>query len=51
MRVAISETHTQSCVSRLWYHESSDKARRLLLRVRVLPICREGHMVLYTCKA
>ena len=28
MGVAIGETHTRSCVSRQWYHESSDESRR-----------------------
>ena len=51
MRVAISEAHTQSCVSHQWYHGSRGEGRRLLLRVRVILICREGHMALCTCKA
>ena len=51
MGVAIGETHTQSCVSRQQYHESSDESGRPLLRARVLLIGREGRMVSYTHKA
>ena len=51
MRVAISEAHTKSCVSHQWYHGSRGEGGRLLLRVRVILIFREGHMALCTCKA
>ena len=45
MRVVISEAHTQSCVSCWQYCKSSDEGGRLLLRVRVLQICREGYII------
>ena len=51
MRVVFGEAHTQSCVSCQQHCKSSDESGRLLLGVRVLLICREGHMVSYACKA
>ena len=50
MRVVISEACIQSCVGCQQHHESSDEGGRSLLRVRVLLICREGHMVSYAQK-
>ena len=51
MRVVFGEACTQSCVSHRQHRKSSDEGRRLLLGVRVLLICREGHMASYAHKA
>ena len=50
MRVVIGEACIQSCVGHWQHCESSDEGGRSLLRVRVLLICREGHMMLYAQK-
>ena len=50
MRIVISEACTWSCVSHWQHREISDEGGRSLLGVRVLLICREGHMASYVCK-
>ena len=51
MRAAISEAHTQSCVSHWQNLGSRGEGGRPLLKVRVILICREGCIASCTCKA